>query len=81
MSDNPNGVVLDFLREQFGRVHTKLDNLAEGQLDLSRRVSSLEAQTALLHGDFANQSIRMDRFDQRLDRIERRLDLVDQPFA
>ncbi|MSP00671.1 MAG: hypothetical protein EXR07_06425 [Acetobacteraceae bacterium] len=79
MSGNPDNDVLNFLREQFARVHTKLDNLTAGQLDLSRRVSSLEAQVALLHGDFANQSMRIDGIEQRLDRIERRLDLVDQP--
>jgi hypothetical protein len=75
MSDQNPGV-LDFLREQFGRVNGKLDNLAAGQLDLSRRVSSLEAQVAGLHGDFANQSMRIDRIEIRLDRIERRLDIV-----
>jgi peptidoglycan hydrolase CwlO-like protein len=79
MSDNPTGDVLDFLREQFTRVHIKLDNLASGQLNLSSRVSSLEAQVALVHGDFANQSMRIDRIESRLERIERRLDLVDQP--
>ena len=55
--------VLDYLREQFGRVHTKLDQLAAGQLDLSRRVNSLEAQVALVYGDFANQSMRIDRIE------------------
>ena len=77
MSGIPGGDVLDFLREQFARVNTKLDNLASGQLDLSRRVSSLEAQVALVHGDFANQSMRIDRIELKLDRIERRLELVD----
>jgi hypothetical protein len=56
MSDNPNGQVLDYLREQFARLHTKLDHLAEDVTDLKRRMTSLEAQVALLHGDFANQS-------------------------
>lgn len=77
MSDSSTGGVLDFLREQFARVHTKLDHLASGQLNLSSRVSSLEAQVALLHGDFAGQSMRIDRIEVRLERIERRLDLVD----
>ena len=77
MSGIPGGDVLDFLRDQFSRVNTKLDNLASGQLDLSRRVSSLDAQVALVHGDFANQSMRIDRIELKLDRIERRLELVD----
>ncbi len=68
--------VMDFLRAQFDRVHSKLDNLASGQLDLSRRVTSLEAQIGRVHGDFANQSLRLDRTDVRLERIERRLDIV-----
>jgi chromosome segregation ATPase len=79
MSDRPTTEVLDFLREQFARLHTKLDLLTTAQLDHSSRVSSLEAQVALLHGDFANQSMRIDRIENRLARIERRLDLVDQP--
>jgi hypothetical protein len=45
-------------------------------LDLSVRVSSLEVQVSHIHGDFANQSLRLDRVDARLDRIERRLELV-----
>jgi phosphoglycerate-specific signal transduction histidine kinase len=68
--------MLDVLREQFGRVHAKIDQLTAGQLDLSRRVSSLKAQVALLHGDFAHQSMRIDRIEVRLERIERRLDIV-----
>ncbi len=79
MSESHN--VLDFMREQFARVHTKLDNLAAGQLDVSRCVTSLEGQLALLHGDFANQSIRLDRIEQRLERVEGRLELVDQPLG
>jgi hypothetical protein len=78
MSDHSSIAVIDFLREQFARVHIKLDNLTAGQHDLSTRVTSLEAQVALLHGDFANQSMRIDRLDDRLARIDRRLDLVDQ---
>jgi tetrahydromethanopterin S-methyltransferase subunit G len=74
-----NAEVLDFLRENFTRVHARLDTFSAAMLDLSHRVTSLEAQVALVHGDFANQSIRMDRIETRLDRIERRLDLVAAP--
>lgn len=79
MSESHN--VLDFMREQFAHVHTKLDNLAAGQMDVSRRVTSLEGQVALVHGDFANQPIRLDRIEQRLDRMDRRLDLVARPLG
>jgi tetrahydromethanopterin S-methyltransferase subunit G len=75
MSDQ-NAEVLNFLRENIGRIHTRLDTVSAAMLDLSHRVTSLEAQVALVHGDFANQSIRMDRIETRLDRIERRLDIV-----
>jgi hypothetical protein len=32
-----------------------------------------------VHGHFANQSLRIDRIEQRLEHIERRLDLVQVP--
>jgi hypothetical protein len=37
----------------------------------------LEGQIAHLHGDFANQSVRIDRIEIRLERIEKRLNLVE----
>lgn len=75
MSDAPN--VLDYLREQFARVHVKLDRLSDDVGNLKVRMTSVESQVALIHGDFANQSGRLDRIEGRLDRIERRLDLAD----
>jgi predicted nucleic acid-binding Zn-ribbon protein len=75
MSDTPT--VLDYLREQFARVHIKLDRLTDDVANLKVRMTSVETQVALLHGDFANQSGRLDRIENRLDRIERRLDLAD----
>ena len=73
MSDEPENLVLVLLR----RIDIKLDRVVEDIADLKRRVTSLEGQVALLHGDFASQSLRLDRIEQRLDRIERRLDLVE----
>ena len=72
MSDQPDNLILVYLR----RIDDKIDRLAAGQADLSRRVTSLETKVALLHGDFAAQSERIDRIEIRLDRIERRLDIV-----
>jgi predicted nucleic acid-binding Zn-ribbon protein len=69
--------VLDYLREQFARVHVKLDRLSDDVGNLKVRMTSFESQIALIHGDFANQSGRLDRIESRLDRIERRLDLAD----
>jgi archaellum component FlaC len=77
MSDRQDGEVLDYLREQFARVHARFDRLDADVGDLKVRMTSVENQIAGLHGDFANQSRRLDRIDQRLGRIERRLDLVD----
>jgi hypothetical protein len=47
MIDEPDSLVLVYLR----RIDEKVDRLAAGQLDLSRRVTSLETKVALLHGD------------------------------
>jgi len=73
MSDEPDNIVLVHLR----RIESKLDKQTEDIGDLKRRVTSLEAGVSLLHGDFAGQSIRIDRIEQRLERIGRRLDLVE----
>ncbi|MGD0105597.1 MAG: hypothetical protein ABSC06_16370 [Rhodopila sp.] len=72
MSDAPDNIILVYLRRMDG----KLDRLVENIADLGRRVTSLETKVALLHGDFAAQSERIDRVELRLERIERRLDIV-----
>ena len=54
-----------------------MDRLALAVADIGRRVTSLESKLALIHGDFAAQSERIDRMELRLERIERRLDIVD----
>lgn len=75
MSDQPDTLMLVLLRH----IDVKLDRLIDDMGDIKRRMTSLEASVALLHGDFAGQSVRIDRIEGRLDRIERRLDLVDAP--
>ena len=72
MSDGPDNRILMYLR----RMDEKLDRLALSMADIGRRVTSLESKVALLHGDFAAQSERIDRIEIRLDRIERRLEIV-----
>jgi hypothetical protein len=70
-------------------VQTMVERLLDGQrrmmdvlADHADRLTSLDKKVALLHseialhGDFAGQSLRIDRIEQRLDRIERRLNLV-----
>ena len=72
MSDGPDNLILVYLR----RMDEKLDRLASSVADVGRRVTSLETKIALLHGDFAAQSERIDRIEVRLARIEGRLDSV-----
>jgi hypothetical protein len=72
MSDAPDNLILVYLR----RIDEKLDRVVASVADLGRRMTSLETKVALLHGDFAGQSERIDRMDLRLERIERRLDIV-----
>jgi len=72
MVDEPDSIVLAYLR----RMDAKLDNLVEDMRDVKRRITSLEAQVANLHGDFAGQSSRMDRLEVRMERMEQRLDLL-----
>lgn len=78
MSENA-GDVLDYLREQFARVHGRFDRIDADMRDLKVRMTSVEEHIASLHGDFANQSRRLDRIDLRLERIERRLELESAP--
>jgi hypothetical protein len=45
------------------RIDEKIGSLTTGQVDLARRVISLEGKVVLLHGDFAAKSERIDRID------------------
>lgn len=66
MSDN----VLDYLREQFARVHRRLDGLAGDMVEVKERIG-------LLEGAVASLSRRVDRIGGDVEQIKRRLDLVD----
>jgi len=66
MSDNPDNLVLRYLR----RIDEKLDRLIDEIADLKRRIGVLADR-------MANVERRLDRVDVRLDRIERRFDLID----
>ena len=77
MSDKPNGQVLAFLREEFARVHTKLDRLADDVTNLKVRVSAIEGVLGHLRIGIAEVNTRLDRLDGRVAPIERRLDLAD----
>jgi predicted nuclease with TOPRIM domain len=71
--------ILDFLRAQFARLHERHDKTDGDIADLKSRVGRLEITVADLHGDYARQSVRLDRIETRLDRIEKRLDLAEAP--
>jgi uncharacterized protein YutD len=77
MSDSSQ--VLDFLREQFSSVHTKLDLIAGDVTNLKVRMSGLEAEAGYVRLGLAEVNSRLDRLDERVARIERRLDLADAP--
>jgi hypothetical protein len=72
MADELDSMLLVYLR----RIDEKVDRVLEVLSEHGRRITSLAAQVANLHGDFAGQSLRMDRIDRRLDRIEKRLELT-----
>jgi hypothetical protein len=65
MSDQPENIVLIFLR----RLDAKLDKLADDMLEVKERLGHLE-------GQYASISRRVDSLDIRLGRLERRLDIV-----
>jgi hypothetical protein len=79
MSDNPNGQVLDYLREQFARVNVKLDRLTEDVTNLKVRATGMEAEMGYVRIGLAEVNSRLDRLDARVALIERRLDLTDVP--
>lgn len=75
--------VLDYLREQFARLHTKLDRIAGDVTNLKVRMSGLEADAGYSRVAMGEINARLDRMDDRLERVERRLNLVDSdgPYA
>jgi tetrahydromethanopterin S-methyltransferase subunit G len=72
MVDQPENLVLRYLR-QIAEVQERHSADLAG---IKERLTSLDAKVALLHGDFAGQSVRIDRIELRLERIERRLELT-----
>jgi predicted nuclease with TOPRIM domain len=73
VADEPDNLIVPYLRRLDGKVDRLLDDMRE----VKQRLSSVEVSVAHLHGDFAAQSGRIDRLESRLDRIEQRLDLRD----
>jgi archaellum component FlaC len=68
MSDQPDNLVLTFLR----RLDGKIDRLTDDMHDVKVRLTNVEE-------NLAGVNRRLDRIEDRVERIERRLDLVETP--
>jgi predicted nuclease with TOPRIM domain len=75
MNDTTESLVVEILRKLQGEMSIMREDIR----DIKVRLSSIEARLAHAHGDYATQSLRIDRLEDRLSRIEHRLDLNDQP--
>ena len=73
MTEESENLVLEMLR----RIRASQERMELDIQDIKTRMTSLEITVAQMGTQFAAQSLRMDRFEERLARIERRLDLVD----
>lgn len=73
MTDKTSALILEHLRV----LRLEMGELRADVRDMRGRLTSLEVSVANLHGDFAGQSERIDRVENRLERIERRLTLRD----
>ena len=73
MTENIENLILEHLRA----IRADVLALREDVADLKRRMTSLEIAVSQIHGDFAGQSLRIDRLEGRLDRIDQRLGLSD----
>ena len=76
--------VLDYLREQFSRLHLRLDALERWTEEAMRRFVSIERQIAGLRRDAAHDAETVVELKEnvailagRIQHIERRLDIVD----
>ncbi len=84
MSDRPE--VLDYLREQFARLHKRLDDSDRWQIETGKRLLAIERSIAVVRRDAVldvEQVIAVretvDTLAARVARIERRLDLAEAP--
>jgi tetrahydromethanopterin S-methyltransferase subunit G len=73
MSPATENLVLEHLRA----IRATVDRLSDDMQEVKSRLGQLESQVAILTGNYASLSNRLDRVDQRILRIEKRLDLVD----
>ncbi len=78
MSDEPENLMLVFLR----RLDAKLDQVVDTLSDHGRRLTALEVAVSNLvateASHYANTMLRIDGLSDRITRVERRLDLREQ---
>ena len=73
MTDDVAHIMLEHLKAlRGGQTEIRLE-----LMDIKSRLSSLEIHSGEMQMQYAAQSVRLDRLDERLGRIERRLELVD----
>ena len=73
MSDEPDSLVLRYLRNIDGR----LDRMERNFQEMLGRIGALERDGAGMKTDLVGINLRLDNVNQRLDRIDRRLDLTE----
>jgi hypothetical protein len=68
-----DGAILAYARDQFARVHNRLDDLSGGLQELKQLLTAVELRIVEARADLSGMSGRLDRLDGTLGRIERRL--------
>jgi hypothetical protein len=69
--DAAAAALLQFVTDQFARVHAKLDRLVDAMNGLKARGAASEGEAASLRVELAEINARLERIDLRLDRLER----------
>ncbi len=73
MVDNVENLTLEQLRA----IRAENEKTHRLLFDIVQRLGSLEQKNAIVVGDIASLSVRMDHMERDIDRIKRRLDLVE----
>jgi archaellum component FlaC len=63
--------------EMLPRIRGSQERMELDVQDIKTRMTNIEISVGQFTSQFASQSLRLDRIDERVSRIERRLDLVD----
>ena len=71
------GPTPDLIQTMPRRVLDEVRQVRATLREQGQRLTSLDMAIAQLHGDFAGQSMRIARLEDRLGRIERRLEIGD----